>query len=161
MMGRTIIWALVLALVAFGVFEWQRNAKLESDLALIRQKLAERDVAQEPSVPAATEAEDTKIALLRRQNEALSNRANRLETELVAARRSHDQVPAQASTSPPEAAREDVAHQLRPGGATGRLHGFRHTGGHDAGSTQRQTPQYDARRARAVCGESAAHLGGV
>jgi hypothetical protein len=82
--GRTIIWALVLALVGFGVFEWQRNARLESELASIREKLPERDVAQEHSVPSATEREDTKIPVLRRQNDALSNRVNRLETELAA-----------------------------------------------------------------------------
>jgi hypothetical protein len=112
MVTRTILLTVVLILVAFGVFEWQQNARLERELTSLHGKLTERDAAQERSVHPATEPEDPQIALLRRQNVALSNRVNRLEAELVAARRSRDQVSAQASMSSPEAATEDVAHRL-------------------------------------------------
>jgi hypothetical protein len=153
MVTRTILLAVVLILVAFGVFEWQRNARLA--------RLAERDAAQERSVTPATEPEDTEISLLRRQNVALSNRANRLEAELVAARRSHDQVAAPAGMSPKENATEDVAHRLAIAVLQGDFAALDTLAEMTREAVSANHPNIDARRTREVCGESTAHLGGV
>ena len=103
--------ALVLALAAFAASEWQRSARLSRELISMREKCDEAESALR-SISLVKEAETQELRELRDQTLALSNRAERLEAELAAAKRSRAPDAPHESANPAQAMPEESAEPL-------------------------------------------------
>lgn len=117
---RVAIWALVLALAAFAVFEWQRSTRLSGELNSMREKLADIESAK-PSLDSAKEGEKQELRGLSDQILALSNRATGLEAELAAAKRAQARDALQERASLAQAAPEESAEHLARAALKGEL----------------------------------------